>query len=194
MKKLIPIVIVLLVAVAALQFLPELNFFQEEERITSQGVVDKIKDVSELNTVEMYFSEIIDYENARKIKNLKIPFTEKSFIIQVKARVKAGVDLSTLTESDVIIRDEENTLTVRLPGPKITSKEILTSKAYSEKDGLFNEVKNDDTLKALETFQVDIENQALEYGILDIAKDNAQKALKNIFNVTGFDTVKILWK
>jgi hypothetical protein len=194
MKRIYPTLFFLLLALVVIQFFTPLWSFGNEEKITSQGVVDRIKDTSELNTVEMYFSEIIDYEKALTFKKIEIPFTQKSFIFTVKARVKAGVDLSILQKSDVVINEDERSLTIQLPDPTITSKEILSYQAYSEKNGLFNEVKNEDTLKALETFQVDLEKQAIDYGILNIAKQNAEKALSNIFKTTGFEDVKIKWE
>jgi hypothetical protein len=194
MKKIYRITVLALLAVIVVS---GVLFFRSgllgnQERFTSQGVIEQVKAVSELNTVEMYFSEIIDFKDALTIREIKIPLTEKSFIFTVKARVKAGTDLSGLTEEDVIL--EENKLTLRLADPVITSKEILSYKAYSEKDGLFNEVTNEDTLKALELFTEDLENQALENGILDKARENAEKAIEDLFAALGFETVVIQWK
>lgn len=194
MKKIYRITVLSLLAVIVVS---GVLFFRSgllgnQERFTSQGVIEQVKAVSELNTVEMYFSEIIDFKDALTIREIKIPLTEKSFIFTVKARVKAGTDLSGLTEEDVIL--EENKLTLRLADPVITSKEILSYKAYSEKDGLFNEVTNEDTLKALELFTEDLEKQALENGILDKARENAEKAIEDLFTALGFETVVIQWK
>lgn len=170
--------------------LPE--FLEKEETITSQGVIDQVRNVAELNTVEMYFSEIINYQDAISIRKLKLPFTEKSFIFTVKARVKAGIDLTKAAPSDVVFR--EDSLTIRLPQPAITSKEILDYQAYSEKNGLFNEVTNEDTFQALETFTNDLEQQAKDNGILDRARENAEKSLMQWFAAMGFKTVRIQWK
>lgn len=194
MKKIYRIIVLALIAVIAVSgvifFRPGL--MGNQERFNSQGVIDQVKAISELNTVEMYFSEIIDFKDALTIREITIPFTEKSFIFTVKARVKAGTDLSGLTDEDVVL--EENKLTLRLPEPVITSKEILSYQAYSEKDGLFNEVTNEDTLKALELFTEDLEKQALENGILDKAQENAEKAIEDLFTALGFETVVIQWK
>jgi len=194
MKKIYRIIVLALIAVIVVS---GAVFFRSgllgnQERFTSQGVIDQVKAISELNTVEMYFSEIIDFKDALTIREIQIPFTEKSFIFTVKARVKAGTDLSGLTEEDVVL--EENKLTLRLAEPVITSKEILSYQAYSEKDGLFNEVTNEDTLKALELFTEDLEKQALENGILDKARENAEKAIEDLFTALGFETVVIQWK
>lgn len=194
MKKIYRIIVLALIAVIVVSgaIFFRSGLLGNQERFTSQGVIDQVKAISELNTVEMYFSEIIDFKDALTIREITIPFTEKSFIFTVKARVKAGTDLSGLTNEDVVL--EENKLTLRLPEPEITSKEILSYQAYSEKDGLFNEVTNEDTLKALELFTEDLEKQALENGILYKARENAEKAIEDLFTALGFETVVIQWK
>jgi len=156
------------------------------------GVMEKIKSISELNTVEMYFSEVIDFKNAKYFRDLEIPFTQKSFLFTVKAKVKAGVDLMKLSEKDVTI--DKTTIKLVLPKPEITSKEILEYKAYDENDGLFNEVTNEDTLQALQAFQDDLQKQAIENGILKEAEKRTTLALQNLLMVLGFDQVEIEYK
>lgn len=194
MKKIYRIVVLALIAVIVLSgaIFFRSGLLGNQEQFTSQGVIEQVKALQELNTVEMYFSEIIDYKDALTIREMKIPFTEKSFIFTVKARVKAGTDLSGLQEGDVIL--EEKKLTLRLPKPEVTSKEILSYQAYSEKDGLFNEITNEDTLKALELFTEDLEKQALENGVLDKARENGETAIEDLFTALGFETVVIQWK
>ena len=140
----------------------------------------------------MYFSEIIDFKNAKLFNDFQIPFTEKSFIFTVKSRVKAGVNLEDLTAKDISVLQKK--LTINLPEPMITSKEILSYKVYDEKDGLFNEVTTEDTLKALKLFEKDIEKQAIESNIIDKAKANTELIVKNLFLSYGFEEVIIDWK
>lgn len=163
---------------------PEIS---QRTALNATGVVEKVKSISELNTVEMYFNEIIDYKNAKKFNQYDIPFTEKSFIFTVKAKVKAGIDLSALTEDDVKIIGDA--ITITLPEPQITSKEILSYKAYDEKDGLFNEITNEDTLMALEEFTKNLDQQALENGLLEEADERTQQVLRNILKIMGFEVV-----
>ncbi len=161
-------------------------------QITSSGVLERVRSVSELNTVEMYFSEIIDYRDARYFHAFEIPFTEKSFIFTGKARVKAGFDLSKLQPEDIRIQDKA--IALQLPAPSITSVEILENKAFSEKDGLFNEISNEDTFKALDQFKLTVTQDAEENGILDKAKDQSILSLKTLLEPLGFEQVEISFK
>lgn len=160
-----------------------------DSEIGVSGVLTEIRQISQLDTVEMYFNEILDYREAIKINDIQIPFTEKSFIFVVKAKVQSGIDLASLTEDDIQIVDKK--ITLNLDKAKITSKEILEYSAYDEKDGLFNRVNNDDTLKTLNEFRVRLEKQAIDSGILTKAEENAKMVLSSILRLLGFEEIVI---
>ena len=189
-KTMLLMLIVILATISVTFFVT--NKFHEQELYSVSGVLEQVKDISELNTVEMYFNEIIDFKNAKLFNNFQIPFTEKSFIFTVKSKVKAGVDLSSIDEGDIAISGKS--LLIKLPNPKITSKEILSYKVYDEKNGLFNEVTTEDTLKALELFEKDMEEQALSSGIIEKSKENTEHIIRNLFLSYGFESIELEWK
>ena len=186
------VVIAVIAAVASVSTFLMTSRISEREAFSSSGVIERVRSISELNTVEMYFNEIIDFRNAKFFNSFEIPFTQKSFIFTVKARVKAGIDLSLVKEEDVEIDGKR--LVLRLDEPAITSGEILSYKAYDEKDGLFNEVTTEDTLKALELFEKDLRKQAAENGIIEKAKENAEQTIEGLFMMSGYEQVKIDWR
>lgn len=189
-KTMLLMLIVILATISVTFFVT--NKFHEQELYSASGVLEQVKDISELNTVEMYFNEIIDFKNAKLFNNFQIPFTEKSFIFTVKSKVKAGVDLSSIDEGDIAISGKS--LLIQLPNPTITSKEILSYKVYDEKNGLFNEVTTEDTLKAIELFEKDIEKQALSSGIIEKSKENTEHIIRNLFLSYGFESIELEWK
>ena len=189
-KTMLLMLIVILATISVTFFVT--NKFHEQELYSASGVLEQVKDISELNTVEMYFNEIIDFKNAKLFNNFQIPFTEKSFIFTVKSKVKAGVDLSSIDEGDIAISGKS--LLIKLPNPKITSKEILSYKVYDEKNGLFNEVTTEDTLKALELFEKDMKEQALGSGIIEKSKENTEHIIRNLFLSYGFESIELEWK
>lgn len=185
-------ILMVLIVVTAGYFLYR-GFVQKSvPQITSSGVLERVRSISELNAVEMYFSEIIDYKDAKHFHEFEIPFTEKSFIFTGKARVKAGFDLTKLQTEDILIQDK--TIVLQLPAPSITSVEILENKAFSEKDGLFNEISNADTFKALDQFKQTVAQEAEENGILDKAKDQSILSLKALLEPLGFEQVEVSFK
>ena len=189
-KTMLLMLIVILATISVTFFVT--NKFHEQELYSASGVLEQVKDISELNTVEMYFNEIIDFKNAKLFNNFQIPFTEKSFIFTVKSKVKAGVDLSSIDEGDIAISGKS--LLIQLPNPTNKSKKILSYKVYDEKNGLFNEVTTEDTLKALELFEKDMEEQALGSGIIEKSKKNTEHIIRNLFLSYGFESIEIKWK
>lgn len=160
-----------------------------DTKLNSTAVLERIRNISELNTVEMYFNEVVDFKDAKKFREWTIPLTTKSFLFTATAKVKAGVDLSGLTEEKIKISKKK--ITIQLPQPVITSKEILDTKSYDEKDGLFNEITNEDTLNTLNAFQDQLEKQATDSGILDKARENAKNTLESWLELMNFKEIEI---
>jgi len=165
--------------------------FSSQNVMNNSTVLGKVQDISELNTVEMYFNEIVDYKGSLFFNKFEIPFTAKTLIFTIESRVKAGIDLSQLKESDIKI--EKKKITLKLPQPLVTSTEILTYKAYDERNGLFNEVTNDDTLKVLNEVKDKLSDKAISSGILDKAKMTATKTVKGLLELMGFEEITITY-
>lgn len=162
-----------------------------KKSMSNSSVLTKVKAISELNTVEMYFNEILDYKDSLFFNDFEIPFTAKSFIFTVESKVKAGIDLSQLSAEDVTI--DKKKITLKLPSPVVTSKEILVYKAFDEKNGLFNEVTNNDTLQVLNEFTDKLDEKAITSGILDKAKESATTTVTGLLEIMGFDDVTITY-
>lgn len=165
---------------------------EEKSELNVSSVLEKVTQISQLDTVEMHFSEILDYQSALSINGFDLPFTEKKFIFTVKAKVQSGIDLASLTEENIQITDKKIALT--LNRAKITSKEILEYRAFSEVDGIGNPVTTEDTLNTLNNFTERLEKQALENGILEKAEENAKLVLENFLILIGFEEVVITFK
>ena len=196
MKKIVLIVVLVIVLLgggfALRQFIPNLFNFGQKSETNVSAVLEKVTQISQLDTVEMYFSEILDYRSALTVNGVDLPFTQKSFIFTVKAKVQSGIDLASLTKEDIQIVDK--TIVLILNKAKITSKEIIEYKAYAESDGLGNPVTTDDTLNTLNDFLARLEQQALDNGILEKAEANAKLVLENFLSLFGYDEVVITFK
>lgn len=174
------------------QFVPNLFKIEQKSEANVSAVLERITQISQLDTVEMYFNEILDYRSAMSINGFDLPFTMKSFIFTVKAKVQSGIDLASLSAEDIQIVDKE--ITLSLNKAKITSKEILEYKAYDETDGLGNPVTTEDTLNTLNDFLLRLEQQALDSGILEKAENNAKLVLENFLYLIGYEKVVITFK
>ena len=77
------VVIAVIAAVASVSTFLMTSRISEREAFSSSGVIERVRSISELNTVEMYFNAIIDFKNAKFFNRFETPFTQKSFIFTV---------------------------------------------------------------------------------------------------------------
>ena len=83
-------------------------------------IKEKLASTAELNTYSYLCTDVITRADSKTFKDWKIPFTEKSFIVQYDGTVKAGI--SDLTKAQVT--EEGEKIVVKLPEVEITSAEI----------------------------------------------------------------------
>lgn len=184
------LIIVLIIAVVIQGiWIYSLNNSEPDSQITYSSVLESVQSIGELNTLEMYFHDIVEYTENKKFRNIVIPLTTKSFIFTVEARVKAGVDLSKLDPNNFII--EENRVELTMPEYEVTSVEFIDYNPYSENDALFNRIKNDDLFGALENFSDEITIKAVDIGIIEKAKASGETFMYNFLSNLGFEEIII---
>lgn len=86
--------------------------------VTSQAVVESIKQVNKQIFIEHYNTVDIDYTEAPE-GWLRLLGIDQSFVLLLKGRVPAGFNLSRLQESDVWISSDGKRIQLILPPPMI---------------------------------------------------------------------------
>ena len=138
-KKLI--IVLIIIAVGALVFFAT-SYYYTVGKVTaeeqSQVLMEKIKAVTKLVTVEGYFSEIYDYEDYWSYD--LSPFRKKA-LIRVKAKVSVGYDL---TKMSIEALPEQKMLIISdLPDPSIISIDHDLD-YYDITEGTFNTFSEED--------------------------------------------------
>ena len=139
----------------------------------------------------MYYSS--HEKNSRTIKGWKIPLTRKSFVISYDGTVKAGI--KDLTKAEVI--PSEGNVVIKLPEMEITDITIDNDsfKIMDESNNIFNSISIDDLNDAQKELKKKMKERAVEKGVLDIAKNNAETLLSEMLkSPTGDYDVKVEWK
>ena len=155
-----------------------------------QIVKEKLK---ELNTGSYLCTTVVTKENSRTIKGWKIPLTRKSFVISYDGTVKAGI--KDLTKAEVI--PSEGNVVIKLPEMEITDITIDNDsfKIMDESNNIFNSISIDDLNDAQKELKKKMKERAVEKGVLDIAKNNAETLLSEMLkSPTGDYDVKVEWK
>lgn len=173
----------------AFYFMTNGSTFTEEKT----AFLEQIQDLNQLATAEAYTKVIIerqDNEVFGQSIGMNLPGTKRQLLVVIPGSVKAGVDLSGLTEEDIRVDNEEKTATLTLPpadflgGAEIYFDQV---EVFSY-EGLFREKANIEEAYELanEAKRLIIEETAGQ-GVLHTAQKNAEKTLREMFAFAGYD-------
>jgi hypothetical protein len=159
--------------------------------ISSPAVVDKIRQLSRLETVGYAIDKIV--EGNRQYPYLHLPdfLVGDKLILVAHGEVIAGVDLSQLKASDVSVHG--NAVEVKLPEPQILSTRIDNgqTRVYSRTTGLL--VVADPNLESQVRLAAEQQftQSALADGVLDKARQNARVSVGALLYGLGFGRIQI---
>lgn len=164
-----------LVAVFALGVAVTRYFYQRQEvksEESSDVVLERVKKVAKLITVEGYFTEVYSYKD---YWGYDLPFLRKKALVRVKARVSVGYDLNqlkieALPESKVI-------LVSQMPEPEILSIDHDLD-YYDMSEGTFNAFSEADYNKINTNAKRLIEEKAKQSDLLKTASEEGNQALE----------------
>jgi hypothetical protein len=157
--------------------------------ISSPTVVDKIRQLSRLETVDYSMDKIVGGE--RQSAYLPDFLVGDKLLLVAHGEVIAGVDLGQLKPSDVSVKGDA--VKVVLPPPELLSTRIDNSRTriYSRTTGLFANADPNLESEVRLTAEQQITQAALSDGILDKARQNARTSVTALLNGLGFHTVDV---
>ena len=169
-----------LVALAATLTLGLGSMFRHEEKPTKLG----FEDIGELATQAAYTTIVEDTDVSRELFGVSIPFTQSQLIYSYDVIVKAGLDFDqvkwTVNESEIRVSMPE----IRILGSEL---QFDSFKTYYEKESIFRPVKMEENNQAIQKMVKKAENTAVENGLLDNARENAELIIKG-FIYQNFDS------
>lgn len=168
-----------------------LSFGGELKIDNTANVVEKIKEISEFTTACYYEEAVLKDSKVEKHEGGFLGFvdteTSKEIVIIAKGKVRAGFDLSKVTEDKINIKND--TIGITLPEPEIFDVIINPSdyEMYIEEGKWSHE-----EVTALQTnYRAQLLAKAQERGILNKAKEAAKKRLESLFMTFGFTAVEL---
>ncbi|MEM9649825.1 MAG: DUF4230 domain-containing protein [Bacteroidota bacterium] len=154
------------------------SFFRKKKNkdVTKQQstvLLDKIKSVCKLVSVEGDFAEIYNYENTKE-GFFSLLSSKKKALIIVKAKAHIGYDLSKLN----LKADEEKKTIIlgNFPEPEVLSIEP-DLQFYDIKNGLFNSFSPDDLTNLNQEAKDHIKQKIPDSGLMDTARKEALQAV-----------------
>jgi hypothetical protein len=160
---------------------------KSKHRTTEQSsiLLEKIRKVWKLITVEGDFAEIYHYENVRE-RFLSMVSSKKKAIILINAKVHIGFDLSKIKME--AINEKKVIRLTEFPKPEVLSLET-DFKYYDKKEGLFNKFDSTDLTELNVNAKEFILQKIPDSGLLESAKNEALEAvlmMQNIVETIGW--------
>ncbi len=152
-------------------------------------VVQQIQKLNRLETVSYSVDTVVE----GKRSNAVLPdllFGDRLLLV-VHGQVIAGVDLSALKEGGVKVSGKS--VTVDLPPSQLFTTRIDEGKSrvFARSTGLLVPMDPNLETDARRTAETQIQQTAMQDGILDTARSNARMSVESLLHGLGFETVTV---
>jgi hypothetical protein len=152
-------------------------------------VVRQIQQLQRLETVSYTMDKIISGEHA----NAYLPkfLAGDRLLLVVHGEVVAGINLAGVQPGDVLIQGQK--VSIHLPAAEVFSTRIdnARTKVYSRDTGLFSSPDPNLESEVREEAERQLQQAALQDGILKTAADNARSTISGMLKGFGFREVDI---
>jgi hypothetical protein len=152
-------------------------------------VVHQIQQLQRLETVNYTMDKIISGEHA----NAYLPkfLAGDRLLLVVHGEVVSGINLANLQSSDVLIQGQK--VSIHLPAAEVLSTRIdnARTRVYSRDTGLFSTPDPNLESEVREEAERELQQAAVQDGILKIAADNARSTISGMLKGLGFREVDI---
>ncbi len=152
--------------------------FFTKNKTQEQSVIllEKIRNVSKLITVESDFSEIMHYSDAKNIL-LNLVSSHKKAIVLANSKVMVGFDMKQMR---IQPDPDRKLLTItHFPEPQVLSIETDVE-YYDVSNGLFNKFAASDLTQLNKKVRENIENKIPQSGVLQTAQHKAMETINLI--------------
>lgn len=170
-KIIIGIVILLCIITGAIGLEKNFSFYSKTTKIG-------FEDMGEFATQSAYCTEVNVTDKERNLFGRTIPFTQSKYIYSYDIVIKAGFNFE-----DIEWDKNGTSIEVKLPEAKVLSSEINwdSFKIYHENDSIFTEITMTEKNEAMKELNQKAEEDAIANGLLDNARENAEKILTSFF-------------
>lgn len=166
--------------------------FKEKPSQDTTKVLNTIEKVAELSTSKYNYSNIITVTKDKSFKNIKIPFSQKSYIVKYNGIVKGGVNLKDIN----IIDNNKNAITINVNKWGIIEHYIDEENVYvyDMKNALFNRIDVNEVLKELSKSKKEYEQKIIDEGFLKEIQISIRKNLESNLKNLGYKKIIINFK
>ena len=171
-----------------------------QKGLKSASAVESIRKLATLATAQAHIKTIVSNEDKNLFgKNISFyfPGTKRKYFLVASGEVTAGVDLKNLTKKDITLDTNTKAIHITLPhatiiqAPSIDLKKIQ----HFSSEGIFRSSATnwEDGSQLSDLAKQRIKKEAIQFGLLKTAEDNARLALQDFFKNLNY-TVTVTFK
>jgi hypothetical protein len=172
--------------------LPQLSRLSPPPKISNTPVIlEQVQTLSQLVTVKYVMEKVVDLHDVQPFKEMIVQgWGENRVLMVAHGVVKAGVDLSEITNGDVQVSGKK--IILKLPPARVTDTYLddKQTQIVERTTGLLRSFDKDLEQNARRQAVMDINRAAREAGILKDADDRAKQELTSLFRQMGYEEVE----
>jgi hypothetical protein len=189
------VALVLRLATPALQqVIPPLAATRAEV-VPTPDVVLAVRSLGRLETESYHLERVVDLTD-HETQLFGMIHAKDAILLVAVGDVVAGVDLEHLTADDVDTDWDHRSVTLRLPPPSVFSSKLdeQATRVYSRTTDLIAARHEDLEGRARAEAARTMEKAAVDHGLLDRARGDAERAMAGLCRSVGFSEVHVEWK
>lgn len=185
---LLPILLIIITIVFSISILKS----NRRQYTDNTKVLSTISQVLDLNTVKYTYSNIVSVKKDKSINDIKIPFTEQSFIIKYEGVINGGIkpeDINIVDNTGKKIIIEVNQC--RILDHYIDDENLYV---YDIKNSIFNKLDTNEILNDISKYKQEYEEKLINEGFMDEVESNTKASLSNMLKSIGYEEIEVIFK
>ena len=142
-----------------------------------------LRNIGEMATQAGYFTSVQTIRKSRDVFGIEVPGTQSNYVYSYDGDIKAGLNFEDI---DVQVNELTRVITVKLPEIRILSVEIQEDsfRLYNDGNNLFTSLKMEDVNESLAELKKNARETAVQNGILENARTNAETLIRSFLAST----------
>jgi hypothetical protein len=156
------------------------------------GTIQQIRSLNRLETQSFAVERVVEASVERG--NLLDTFLGDRLLLIASGNVIAGVDLSKLSEEDIVVSDDGTSVTLRLPASEIfvAALDNNRTRVYDRQTGFLADQQRDLETQARQEAERQILQAACEGQITEKAASEAKRSMEQFLSLLDFDEVNVI--
>ena len=186
-KNIVVVFIFLLIFIIPSIYLSYSKYDEEDIQKQDTKIMDTISRVLDINTLKYDYSNVISITKDKSINNIKIPFTEKSFIIKYNGRINAGASMEDID----IIENTSDKIYIKIKDCKILDHYIDNENlyVYNVETSIFNKLEIQEVIDDLNKYKKEYEDKIIEEGFLEEVRESTKAAIEGVLSNIGYNEI-----